>query len=76
MVGSNFFMCERKQSNFIFILVFIYFIIIFLINNKGNQHKILKKRPVATGAVRLSSDFRSCTFSGRRRRMAAEYLCS
>ena len=41
-VGRNDFMCERKQSNFISII---------FISNQGMQHKMLKKRPVATGLL-------------------------
>ena len=42
---EKFYMCDRKVSNLI--SYFSYFIVIFLINDQGKQHRMLKKRPVA-----------------------------
>ena len=43
MVAKSF-MCERKVSN-----LFYYFLLCFIINNQGKQHKMLRNGPVAIG---------------------------
>ena len=46
MIVANFFKWERKVSNFNLLFLLFY---LFFTNNQGKQHKMLKKRPVATG---------------------------